>query len=37
MSKPKAPEVQNPKRANATAAKTLEKVSLRLPGDTATP
>ena len=37
LAKPNAPEMQNPNRANVTVTKTPEEVSLRLPGDTATP
>ena len=34
MAKPNVSEMQNPNRTNVTATKTLEEVSLRLPGDT---
>ena len=37
MAKPNVPDRQNSNRANVNATKTLEKASLRLPGDTATP
>ena len=37
MTKPNVSEMQNPNRANVIARKTLEKASLRFPGDTATP
>ena len=36
MAKPNVSEMQNPSRINATATKTLEEASLRLPEDTAT-
>ena len=37
MAKPNVPEMQNPYRENMAARKTLEKASVKLPGDIATP
>ena len=37
LAKPNVPEMQKSNRTNLTATKTLEKGSLRLSGDTATP
>ena len=37
MAKPNLSDMQNSNRANVNATKTLEKASLRLPGDTDTP
>ena len=35
MAKPNIPKMKNPNRANINATKTMEEVSLRFPGDTA--